>query len=175
MKARFDGRLVIALACALGMAACGNPVQDNLKKSLGGEAPGVPRGPLHRPGQPCLVCHSPAGGRHPDFSVAGTVYQNQNTKVPAHDVLVKLTDSQGRTYSVATNCAGNFYVDERDYSPVYPMTVTMHYGTLDTPMFTKIYRNGSCASCHTDPTDYSHASHVYIDRTGLKPFPPGCQ
>ena len=175
MRARSWTRVFVAFACALGAVACGNPAQDNLINSLGPEASGVRRGPLHRPGQPCLACHSAAGGRHPQFSVAGTVYQTSDSTKPARDVIVELTDSKGRKYSVASNCAGNFYVQERDFQPVYPMTVKLEYGSLETKMFTNIYREGSCAGCHYDPPGYNRAEHVYVDVAGQTQFPGGCQ
>ncbi len=175
MRARSWARVLMALACALGTVACGNPAQDNLIQSLGPEADGVRRGPLHRPGQPCLACHSAAGGRHPQFSVAGTVYQTSTDTKPARDVIVEVTDSQGRKHSVASNCAGNFYIQEKDFRPVWPITVVLRYGPLETKMFTKIYREGSCAGCHADPAGYNRAEHVYVDTVGNFPFPGGCQ
>src|SRR5450432_160855 len=47
------------LVCAL--VGCGDPVHDTAVSALGPEAPGVPKGPLHRPGQPCVLCHGPQG------------------------------------------------------------------------------------------------------------------
>lgn len=170
-------RLVAPLLCALAAVACGNPVQDNLIKSLGPEDPHVRRGPLHRPGQPCLACHSPAGHRSPYFSVAGTVYQTQErNSPPARDVIVELTDAKKRTYKVATNCAGNFYVQQADYRPVYPMHVTMHYAGADAPMITVVNRDGSCATCHADPQSWQSAGHVYMDLNNVIQFPTsGCR
>lgn len=168
--------LLLALACALGQTACGNPVRDDLISSLGHENPNVRRGPLHRPGQPCLACHSPNGHREPYMSVAGTIYQSQDKKLPARDVVVQLTDSQNRTYAVATNCAGNFYVQADDFTPVYPMTVKLQYANLQIlQMKTKIYREGSCAACHKDPAGPTSVGFVYVSTDPSFVFPPGCR
>ncbi len=156
--------LVAALACSLGAVACGNPVQDNLINSLGPEKDGVHRGPLHRPGQPCLACHSAAGHREPYFSVAGTVYQKQDPgSPPARDVIVELIDAKQHHVTVASNCAGNFYVQQADFRPVYPVHVTMHYAGVDNKMITVVNRDGSCATCHTDPQSWKSAGHIYMD------------
>lgn len=162
-----------ALVCALSAVACGNPVQDNLIRSLGPEKPGVRRGPLHRPGQPCLACHSAAGGRHPYFSVAGTVYQTQDPKSPpARGVIIELTDAQKRVFKVATNCAGNFYVQQKDFQPIYPMHVKLHYGGVAIPpMVTAVNRDGSCATCHAGPLTWKTLGHLYVDPNAVVVFP----
>lgn len=176
MRAPLPIRLALVLACALGAVACGNPVRDNLKRSLGPEDPNVPRGPLHRPGQPCTVCHSKAGGVEPPMSVAGTVFQVADSKKPARNVIVQVVDAQGRHYSVATNCAGNFYIQENDFQPAYPIKPRLAYGNLPALVHkTQIFRDGSCASCHTDPVSATSPGHVYIDTNGVVDFPSsGC-
>ena len=63
--------LVLLLSC--------DPVHDDAVSALGGETPGIPRGPLHRPGQPCLVCHDGASGDPAAFSMAGTVFLDANS------------------------------------------------------------------------------------------------
>jgi len=169
-------RLAIAFVCALGAVACGNPVQDNLRESLGDEDPNVPRGPLHRPGQPCLVCHSSAVGAEPLFSVAGTIFQVSDSTKPARDVIVQIVDSHGRKHSVATNCAGNFFIQQQDFQPAWPIKPQLSYGNL--PLLkhnTAIFREGSCAGCHTDPVTATSPGHVYIDTNSVVTFPSsGC-
>jgi hypothetical protein len=68
-------RRAFAWAFALGLAAvgCDDPVHDDAVTALGGEDPNVPIGALHRPGQPCLVCHGGSGPAALAFSVGGTV------------------------------------------------------------------------------------------------------
>ncbi len=163
-----------ALSAAL-LAACGDPVHDQQRESLGGETDGVPKGPLHRPGQPCLVCHSDYGPAHMILSFGGTIYQyDTDPLVPLKDALVTLTDAKGRIYEVQSNCAGNFYVQRADYDPTYPVRASVTYGTVPvSPMLSFIHRDGSCASCHTDPVGPSSNGHVYAAAAGAATFPPG--
>ena len=50
-------------AAASALAACVDESHELQVQALGAEVPGVPMGPLHRPGQPCLVCHGDQGRR----------------------------------------------------------------------------------------------------------------
>jgi hypothetical protein len=147
---------------ALPPLAC-DPVHADEVAALGGEAPGVPRGPLHRPGQPCLVCHA---GR---FSVAGTVFVDATDRSPAVGAEVRLTDSQGNAYSAHTNEAGNFYVQPGQFTPVYPMKVAVAWSGVTVNMTADVGREGSCAKCHSDPPGPSSAGHVYIPADGGTP------
>ncbi len=131
---------------------CGSP----------GEVPGVPHGPLHRPGQPCLLCHG-------DFSVAGTVFADATDKQPAVGVSVNLADSQNRTFAASTNEVGNFFVKTTEFQPVYPMKVALQYGGVTANMTADIGRNGSCASCHFDPPGSASPGHVYTPADGGTP------
>ena len=63
------GLVFSTIAIALG--ACVDETHELQVQALGGEAPGVPKGPLHRPGQPCLVCHGEAGPASPSSSSPG--------------------------------------------------------------------------------------------------------
>jgi len=141
----------IGLLGLLGLLAC-DPVQSDEIAALGGEAPGVPEGPLHRPGQPCVLCHDGAGGDPSAFSVAGTVFETPSTSAGASGVTVAMTDSTGSTHSATTNAAGNFYVTPSEWTPTYPITTTtLESGRVSTPMYGEIGRNGSCAGCHSYP------------------------
>jgi hypothetical protein len=152
--------LIFASAlCAL--TACGDPVHDQSVAALGGEAPGVPKGPLHRPGQPCVLCHSDQGTATP-FLLAGTVYISATSLVPIDGVQVKLIDSLNHQFVATTNCAGNFFVQPRDFSPDAPIWVTMQRDAVFRTMDTAIYREGSCAGCHSDPASLTAAGHVYL-------------
>ena len=150
------------------MAAC-DPVHDDATSALGGEAPGVRKGPLHRPGQPCVTCHDGAINDPPKFSVAGTIYQDQDTLVAASGATVTMTSSNGDVYSTTTNAAGNFYVQPSEYSPQYPMRVSVQYGGVDVKMTTTIGRDGSCADCHVDPAGPTSAGHIFVPRDGVTP------
>jgi hypothetical protein len=144
----------------LGSGACADPVREMAKAALGDETPGVPVGPLHRPGQPCLVCHD--GGEAPVFSLAGTIYARARPAVPVARVEVVLLDSDGRTFRPTTNCAGNFFVRPREFTPHYPLWVTLAVGSQKIDMESPVYREGSCAACHTDPVSPSSAGHPYF-------------
>jgi hypothetical protein len=160
--------LCAAIAGAL-VASC-NPVHDDAVDALGGETPGVPRGPLHRPGQPCLTCHDGAIGDPPAFSVAGTIFQTQGTLAPAENAMVKLTDANGREFLKATNAAGNFYIQPHEFTPTYPMHVEVSYASFPVvKMSSGIGRDGSCADCHSDPASASSSGHIYIPVDGVTP------
>ena len=58
VERRVMGLRIASVALAALATTCTlDPVQSEAVADLGGEAPGVAPGPLHRPGQPCLVCH----------------------------------------------------------------------------------------------------------------------
>jgi hypothetical protein len=171
----------LLLACLVLAAGCSDPVNDDAQSALGGEKPGVPKGPLHRPGQPCLVCHGGWGPASPVFSLAGTVYQNEGGTTPIADALVKLIDSKGRVHQAVTNCAGNFFVMQADFDPAFPVWAKVVFGQLggkpfEKPMGSPIYREGSCGKCHSDPRGPTSPGHVYV-ASALEPlsFPVQCQ
>lgn len=145
--------LLAAALLLAALASCMNPVHSDAVTALGDEAPGVRRGPTHRPGQPCLTCHGGDGPGEPDFELAGTVYEEKEQGVPdtsrgASGVTVSLVDAKGATYTTQTNSVGNFYVQEGRYTPVYPVYVTLTRGDVKETMTTRIGRRGSCADCH---------------------------
>ncbi len=157
------------LAIALLLVAC-DPVHDDAVSALGGETPGVRRGPLHRPGQPCILCHDGALGDPQRFSVAGTIFQTPGSKVPAEGATVSLTDANGTTMRVATNAAGNFFLTPTQFDPAVPMQVvvtdsrgvTAKMQTVVAGNLADEPNNGSCASCHFDPAGQTSPGHVCI-------------
>ncbi len=140
----------------LAVVSCADPVRSAEREALGPEDPNVPRGELHRPGQPCLVCHD-------DFYFAGTVYYEDLT-TPFQGATVTILDSNSTTFSATTNSAGNFIVRKSDNPtpPVFPIgtttddagnqvigvTVVGTDSTNQAQMVTHIGRDGACASCH---------------------------
>lgn len=162
--------LVLALALAIASALGGcDPVHSDAVDALGGEAAGVRKGPLHRPGQPCTTCHDGALGDPPEFTVAGTIYQNEGDPTPAVSATVTLTSVDGKTYVATTNEAGNFYTTPSQFQPGYPMKVSVNFGQLAVKMTSEIGRNGSCATCHTDPAGPTSAGHVFVPTNGVTP------
>jgi hypothetical protein len=148
--------------------ACGNPIHDDAVDSLGSEAPGVPAGPYHRPGQPCAVCHSPEGPANSVFTLAGTVYQYPDSPEPLQNAIVRAVDSSGRHAFTGTNCVGNFWFQEADFDPVWPVWVAVYYGDPNgNVMHSPIYRNRSCAKCHAAVPDESHTYQVFYGQAPL--------
>jgi hypothetical protein len=158
----------IALMAALALGAC-DPVHHDAIAALGPEAPGVRRGPLHRPGQPCLLCHDGAIGDPQRFTVAGTVYQTPGEKVASVGATVALSDAKGSSFRLKTNAAGNFYATPSEYDPTFPIQVevqgpggeTVHMQTLIEGN-AAVEPNGGCASCHFDPAGPDSPGHVSV-------------
>jgi hypothetical protein len=166
------GRWVLALGLAAGMGlpSCVDPTHDAQVQALGGEAPGVPHGPLHRPGQPCLVCHGEEGPASQKFVMAGTVYATQGQGAPADGVQVLIEDVNGSFFAVTTNQVGNFYISTAQWSPTWPAQVQISKGMSMQQMLTHIGRDGSCADCHTQTPGPTSAGPVYLD---MAPLPGG--
>jgi hypothetical protein len=156
------------LVClALLVAAC-DPVVDDAVAALGPEDPNVRRGPLHRPGQPCLLCHDGSLGNPQRFTVAGTVFQKSGNRVAADGVVVQITDANAQHHDIPTNAAGNFYLTPSDYDPTFPLQVILNTGGGSVRMQTQIAGNGTtepngaCASCHFDPAGADSPGHVCV-------------
>ena len=140
---------IVALA-----AACTDPVRDQAIEQLGPEAPGVPPGPEHRPGQPCLLCHAEGGpASDAPFAVAGTVYENESPNSPgAADVEVRFVDAANGAprVPVFTNRSGNFFVRQAEWADLtYPFKVGLFRDDVSVQtMATTVNREGSCNHCH---------------------------
>ncbi len=144
------------------LAACNDPVRNTAIDELGAEAKGVPAGPLHRPGQPCLACHGGEGPADSEFAFAGTLYQRPSDDRPLHDARVHVIDSLGAEYTVVSNCAGNFWAGAENYRPVWPAWVKVEYQGDAVEMTSAIFRDGSCGACHGDRATPNDAGHVYF-------------
>jgi hypothetical protein len=141
------------ILCTMLFAACVDPVHDDEVEALGPEKRGVRPGPNHRPGQPCVTCHGERGPAEPQFAIAGTIYLARGVLEPAAGVNVHLEDVTGATRDPRSNEVGNFFVGKTDWSPVYPITVTLVDPRADEDggtktMVTKVRAEGSCADCH---------------------------
>lgn len=163
---------LLLMGTAWMLLACADPVYDDAVAQLGGEQAGVEPGPLHRPGQPCVLCHSSRGGEL-EFSLAGTVYVDRDSKTPIENVSVQVIDSQQRKFVAHTNCAGNFFVTPAEFAPDFPIWLSMERGDVFRSMDTPVYREASCAGCHTNPVSLSSPGHVYlIDDPTVEPLVP---
>ncbi|HEX3343594.1 MAG TPA: hypothetical protein VHS09_03435 [Polyangiaceae bacterium] len=150
--------LGLALLTGLAAATSCDPVHEDAKSALGPEAPDVHPGPTHRPGQPCLVCHDGGFLDPPRFLIGGTVYATPDANAPAVGATVTLVGPDGASTQLTTNSVGNFYAQETDYVPGFPLQVTVESaGGLVVPMQTlvagngTVEANGACASCHVAP------------------------
>ena len=164
---RVQAMLAIAAALLAGVAC--DPVLASKIDALGGNAPGVRNGPLHRPGQPCTLCHDGAFRDPPAFSVAGTVYTSADSAVPLAGAIVTLVGADGASFPVMTNDAGNFYVSPDAFSPKYPMRVSVAYGGTTVQMQSHVGWSGSCGTCHADPAGPDSPGHVYFNVVGKVP------
>jgi hypothetical protein len=156
--------LAVLAFCAPLVGGCSDPVQDALINALPGEVPGIRTGPEHRAGQPCALCHSSYGGRHPTFTVAGTLFQKPTNKVGVEGATVHVTDVTGDARDLTTNCVGNFYIADTQWTPAFPLWVTITDPSTSTTvkMTTKIGRDNSCAQCHADPAGTDSPGHIYL-------------
>ena len=152
---------VLAALALAAIAAC-DPVHNEKMAALGDEAPNVRKGPLHRPGQPCTTCHDGKLGSPPEFTVAGTIYQNDTDAVPAASAVVTLTDANNKTFQAKTNAAGNFYTSPQEFTPAYPMKTEVAFGGVTVVMTSLIGRAGSCTDCHVDPYGPTSPGHIFI-------------
>ena len=152
------------------LMACADPVNSAQRDALGPEDPSVPQGELHRPGQPCLVCHD-------DFAAAGTIYKD-DLVTPFEGATITLIDAQGNSPPNAptTNSAGNFFIFKKDWTPVFPIgTYTDGNGNAvfgvtvvgpdpnnQAQMITQIGRDLGCNSCHTPQAGPNSPGPSYI-------------
>lgn len=151
------------LALVASSASCTDPVRDQQIEALGSEEPGVPMGPEHRPGQPCVVCHSAGGpAEKAPFVIAGTIYENGNSQVGLAGAAVSFVDSVGGRRIADTNAAGNFYITESDWRDLaFPFKVAVQQGPNTKEMNTTVNREGSCAFCHKGRGSYDAITQVY--------------
>ena len=152
---------VLALAVGVPAGGCTDPVRDQEIEALGPEEPGVQPGENHRPGQPCLHCHSKGGpaSDHP-FAIGGTIYKTPAfDSEPAADISVQFVDAKGggpRLIPV-TNDVGNFWIPLEDWPDLaFPIRVGIYTDETKGPtqtMKSLIGREGSCNYCHRPNRD----------------------
>ncbi|MDP9037441.1 MAG: hypothetical protein M3O50_21800 [Myxococcota bacterium] len=161
------GRCAIALACAALPGACADPVHDDAVRALGAETQGVPPGPTHRAGQPCLTCHGGSGPAFRQLSIGGTVYAVLGSSAPALGAVVQIEDVDGRVARPTTNSAGNFFLTPDQFAPRYPlqMKIWSSSGNTSEQMQSLATRDGSCAGCHADSASPTSPGPVYLSAT----------
>jgi hypothetical protein len=156
-------------AAAGAVWSCGDPVHDAQVAALGDEQPGVPMGPTHRAGQPCLTCHGGSGPASLELSVAGTIYQAAtDVTPPLSGAAVTVFDATeladgGTPHATMTNTAGNFYFARTDFSPAYALhDISVSFNGAVATMQGNVGRDGSCATCHFDPKRNDSHGHIYL-------------
>jgi hypothetical protein len=159
--------LALTMLAAATSTSCFDPQHTDEVNAQGGEINGVGPGPTHRPGQYCRACHAGSGPGKPEFSIAGTVYATRGNGMAQQDVSIGLTDATGASRTLTSNEAGNFYISIDQWSPTFPVSVTLSAKGVDpttqTQMQTLIGRNGSCAFCHYGADgEGSHMPPVYL-------------
>jgi hypothetical protein len=161
-----------AAALLVALTGCEDPVRDRAVSALGPEAAGVPEGPLHRPGQPCVLCHDGEEARA--LALGGTITWAEGSEVAAVGATVDLVDALGARFSARTNCAGNFFVLPEDYQPQYPVWVSLRRGASEIAMESPIHGDGSCATCHASHQGPESAGPVYLYSLPPSDPPPEC-
>jgi mono/diheme cytochrome c family protein len=159
--------LLAAALCAAAASSCSDPVLDDAVDAQGNETSGIAKGPFHRAGQRCIVCHQeggPASGA--PFVVAGTIFAQPARLVGVDRAEVRMTDADGTKFTAKTNCVGNFFVTAGEWQPKFPLLVEVAKGNLKRPMSSPIGREASCAGCHTSslpvPSPEAQLGHVYL-------------
>lgn len=161
-------RCALVLVAALAVPACiGTSPEEEARAALGDDDDGDEE---HRPGQPCLTCHGADYAPGDDvFAVAGTIYLRAGDSNGVEGARIDMVDADGNAFSATTNRVGNFMVEvdtdlsaprqrgkgraEIPWDPVFPLEVTVSRGDLEQEMESYVWRDGSCAGCHTGPAD----------------------
>lgn len=126
---------------------------------LAGVGCGVPDpGPDMKPGVACLRCHG--GGHAQTWSVAGTLYGHPEAAIDAglDGVSVLVTDAGGRTLTLHTNAAGNFYTAE---TLTFPLRIQVQKNGIGVAMST-VVPHGDCNLCHSDPPQNSAPGRIFL-------------
>ncbi len=174
---------LLTVSCGLSTLSCGDPYRDPLIKALGDEDPNFPPGELHRPGQPCLACHSKYGGA-PELAVAGTLFNDPKagaTPFVVGGYTARITDSEGQARDLASNRCGNFFIRKSDWDPAYPLRAELYGPSPKNPqkvaqlnvMSSRIGRDGSCASCHIGARSPFSPGVVYVPELAAGVTAPG--
>lgn len=156
------GSLTVAAALTLA-SACKDPVLEARVEALGPDTGPYPAGPNHRAGAPCTLCHMEGSAASSPFDLGGTVYARVSPKQGLGGVKVRLFDNEGDELGVVTNEVGNFFLRKGELGPIdFPIWVELEYQGEVTAMQAPIFRERSCASCHTDPAGPTSPGHVYF-------------
>lgn len=158
-------RSLLILAAA-ALAACWDYSHIDAVANLGPEVPGVPTGPLHRPGQPCTTCHGDQGPSDLVMSIGGTVYtrrySDETPTRPLAGAKITVTDTEGASRELVSNEAGNFWIARSEWDPAFPLRVVLEADGVRREMSTMISQNGSCGACHRGMGDRTMMPAVFL-------------
>lgn len=152
--------VVLSALWCLELCACG---------SDGSGGPGFATGPLMRPGDDCLRCHS-AGSDYPEakhWSVAGTVYPSPSADAAAglEGARVLVTSADGMLLeSLTTNAVGNFY-SEAALPAGFRVAVEYQGARVEMPCPPPA---GNCGACHSIPPIGGPSGRIAVGQ-GLPP------
>lgn len=165
---------MLSLLCTTFTLGCGtDPVHDRAVEELGAEDPRVPPGPLHRPGQPCGVCHGGAGPAKGTFILSGTIFATSGSGEVLPAATVRFIDWVGAQGSTVTNCAGNFFVRTDGPAPKWPLWLRVEQNGIVADMQSAIFREGSCNTCHGGASPRT-AAPVYLSEQPFARTDAGC-
>lgn len=167
-------------ALLLLLCACGDPLNDGKIAELGDEQEGFPPSDVHRPGQPCVLCHSEYGGAEPELSIGGTLFLEPtggDLPVPVEGYTIRIIDSASQIVNLVSNRCGNFFIEKSAFNPAYPLRAELFGPSTGdatktvqlTVMSTRIGRDGSCGSCHSHPASPFSPGVVYLPAALLNP------
>jgi hypothetical protein len=175
-------RRALALLVLLAAPAClGTSPEEEARAAQGEDDDGDEE---HRPGQPCLTCHGESYAPGDDvFVVAGTIYLLPGDEDGLRGARIDMVDAVGHEFTAVSNRVGNFMVEVRSglgsprqrehgrleipWDPVFPLEVTVSHGNDVQEMESYIWRDGSCAGCHTGPDDGTKSvARVYAAEDG---------
>ncbi len=133
------------LAIVLFAAACGIP--EN--------------GPIMQPGADCMSCHAAAANvGAPVWTVAGTLYAAPDAPQSAgvSGGRVFIVDAIGRSFTLNTNSAGNFYTAEQLTFPIHVQAEVngTRMAMVSSPA------SGSCNSCHGQPPSEGAPGRLFV-------------
>lgn len=152
-----------------------DPTHERAVEELGPEDPSVKPSELHRPGQPCSVCHGGIGPAKSTFLLAGTIYATPDGGQALPGANVRFIDWVGAQGSSTTNCAGNFFVraDQADKFK-WPMWMRVEQNGTVADMRSAVFREGSCNTCHKATATARNTLPVYLSEQPVRLLAEGC-
>ena len=134
--------MVLVLAFSATLAACGGESSEE----EGGN------GPEMRPGENCNSCHS--------FKVAGTLFGAPDASASSGKSggTINLVDAAGKSLSLSSNGAGNFYTSQ---SLTFPLTASVTLAGVTKTMTAKV-SSGACSSCHAKTPSGGAPGRLYV-------------